>query len=89
MARKTNKQLLKEQVNDALKVEDLIKELQKYDPKMPIGVGGHFGEILFLRRNCVYKREGFITPDGFWRNNTREYLDYLDISTPDIGPAPD
>ena len=88
MARKTNKELLEKQKDDMITVGQLRKLLEEYPDDLPIGVIGHFGEVLPVYKDCCSKENGYITPDAFWRNPNREVIDILCIKTPDLGDDP-
>ena len=88
MARKTNKELLEKQKDDMITVGQLRKLLEEYPDDLPIGVIGHFGEVLPVYKDCCSKENGYITPDAFWHNTTREYIEILCIETPDLGEDP-
>ena len=89
MPRKTNEQLIQDQIDGSLVVKDLIKALSEIDPEMPVGVAGHFGNILLLNKYAFEIKTGYLTPSGFWRDNNQREIKFLSVEAPDIGPDPD
>lgn len=90
MGRKTNKQLIKEQLDEALTIQQLIDHLKTLPADAYIGRVGHFGEAnLMTKYDFSYIREGYITPSGFWRHEHQINIKMLHIHAPDIGPDPD
>jgi len=90
MGRKTNKQLIKEQLNKALTIQQLIDYLKTLPADVYVGKVGHFGEAnLMTKHDFSYIREAYITPSGYWRSPKEHYIQILDIYFPDIGPNPD
>lgn len=90
MGRKTNKQLIKKQLDEALTIQQLIDHLKTLPADAYVGKVGHFGEAnLMGKYDFSYIREGYITPSGFWRHEHQIYIKLLDVHAPDIGPDPD
>ena len=89
MVRKTNKQLLKEKKAYFLTVAQLIEQLKKFPKDAFVGNVGHFGEFYGLSKSDIHKYNAYITPTNSWRDDNREYLDVVEITTSDIGPDPD
>lgn len=82
MGRKTNEQNIAEQLKDALKVSDLIALLESLPPDMLVGIVGDFGEFHSMDEFTFTQTDAYITPDGNWRSDHREYIKVLDISSP-------
>lgn len=80
---------IKNKLDQAFTVGDLIEQLQELDPKMPVGRAGHFGEANLIDADDLCVRECYLTASLSWRDDNRHYLNILDITTPDIGPDPD
>ena len=90
MGRKSNKQRIKDQLEEAITIGQLIDHLKTLPVDAHIGRVGHFGEAnLMTKYDFSYIREAYITPSGHWRNNHEHYIKILDIHSPDIGPDPD
>ena len=70
-----------------LTVGDLRNSIKDLPEDMLIGRCGHFGE--FVGVNDIQVTNAYITPDGNWRNKNREFIQILEIETPDLGPDPD
>ena len=69
------------------KVKDLIAELQKLDPELPVGKVGHYGE--FYEDVDFYAREAYKHQSWDERGKPQEYMTVVDFSVHDIGPDPD
>jgi len=63
------KKLVKENLNEikteetSFKVKDLIQKLKKFDPEMPVGGEGYYGELLKLedvRLSFAYHKPKFV-----------------------------
>lgn len=90
MGRKTNKQLIKEQLDKAITIQQLIDHLKTLPADTYVGKVGHFGEAnLMTKYDFSYIREAYITPSNFWRDRNHINIKILDIYAPDIGPDPD
>jgi len=90
MGRKSNKQLIQEQLDACLTVDKLREYLALFSGDTLIGRGGHFGEFVPTSKIIpVHKSRGFVTPDGNWRSSNRTEVTFLEIDCPDIGPEPD
>lgn len=90
MGRKTNKQKIKERKEELLTVAQMIELLKEFPQDAHIGVIGHFGEFYGLDKyDFHYGCNAYLTPDGFWRNEDREYMTVVTVHTADIGPDPD
>ena len=90
MGKKSNKQLIKEQLDEALTIQQLIDHLKTLPADVYVGRVGHFGEAhLMSKYNFSYTREAYITPSGYWRDDKEFKIKILAIEAPDIGPNPD
>ena len=89
MGRKTNKQKIQDQLDQALKVGDLKKILDKLPDDMPIGRMGHFGEAWLISSGSMRTTKAYLTPDWNRRNDCRVDIEFLEFEVPDIGPDPD
>lgn len=91
MGRKSNKQLIKEQLDNHLTISQLIEHLKGLPQDTFVGRVGHFGEAYLMdKHDFSYIREAYLTPSDFWcQENGRLNIQILDIYVPDIGPAPD
>ena len=90
MGRKPNKQRIKDQLDAAITVGQLIELLKDMPADTFIGRVGHFGEAnLMDKYDFSHIREAYITPSGFWRDRSEYNINILDLCVPDIGPDPD
>ena len=90
MGRKTNKQLIKDQLDGAITTDQLIDVLKGMPPDTYVGVVGHFGEAnLMDKYDFSSIEEAYVTPNDFWRHKHRHTIQILNIHAPDIGPDPD
>lgn len=90
MGRKTNKQLIKEQLEGSLTVERLIEHLKTLPPNAYVGRVGHFGEAHLMDTfDFSFVTRAYVTPRDTWRETYQKDVDMLAISVPDIGPDPD
>jgi hypothetical protein len=90
MGRKSNKQRIKEQLDEALTIQQLIDHLKTMPPGTYVGKAGHFGEANLMDKYALPTiREVYITPSGNWRDNKEHIIEMLDLHVPDIGPDPD
>lgn len=90
VGRKSNKQLIEDQLNGAITIGQLIEHLKTLSPDIFIGKVGHFGEAhLMSKYNFSYIRRSYITPSESWRDDNEHHIDILDVSVPNIGPNPD
>lgn len=64
-------------------VDQLIEHLKEFDPKLPVGAVGHFGEFHPMRKYQFYKK-GATKGIG-----SREFIDVLCVDSPDVGQEPD
>lgn len=87
MGRKTNEQRIQEQIDQALKVEDLKRILSKFPDDMPIGIVGHFGEALLCDEE-PRTQNAYLTP-GLWHHWKQKYIEILVIEMSDKGSDPD
>jgi hypothetical protein len=90
MGRKSNKELLKQQLDESLTVQRLIDHLKTLPADIHIGVVGHFGEAYLLNKHAFsHISESYITSNGSWRENLKHNIQILSLEIPDIGPIPD
>ena len=90
MGRKTNRQRIKDQLDEALTIQQLIDHLETLPPDTYVGKVGHFGEAnLMDKYDLPSIRKAYVTPSGFWRDDREHVIEVLDICVPDIGPNPD
>jgi len=93
MARKSNQELIDQQLKYALTVGQAITILQKFDHKKLLGVVGHFGEFWTISNITIngpfHEQESYLTPDGDWRAKLEWKVDVVSMEIPDIGEAPD
>ena len=88
--KKSNEQLIQDQLDRAITVDQLIKHLETLPSDVYVGVVGHFGEAYLMGKyNFSYVREAYITPSGYWRDGKEHNVQLLNIYVPDIGPNPD
>lgn len=90
-------------LNDKIKykeyftIEDLINHLQQFDPSLPVGTNGHFGEFIPMDKEDFEISTSHYDPNG---KNISKYVGWRDIidfpegeilkiRTIDIGPEPD
>ena len=90
MGRKSNKQRIKDQLDEAITIGQLIELLKDMPADAFVGRVGHFGEANLMDKYAFsHIREAYITPSGSWRDNKEHCIDILDLCVPDIGPDPD
>jgi hypothetical protein len=90
MGRKSNKQRIKDQLDEAITIGQLIELLKDMPADTYIGRAGHFGEACLMDKYAFsHIREVYVTPSGYWRDNKEHYIRMLDLHVPDIGPDPD
>jgi len=92
MGAKTNEQKMDEILSRSLTVDQLIEILQKFPKEAHVGAIGHFGEFHGIDKfdfNYSESRDCYVTPDGNWRNDTRRYINIVEVYQKDIGPDPD
>lgn len=75
-------------------VQDLIDHLQKFDPELPVGKSGHFGELNPMDESDFYESEASYNPKGHSYQSWTKLVQFprqkiLNINCPDIGPDPD
>ena len=90
MGRKTNKQLLKDQLAEAITIGQLIELLKDMPADTYVGKVGHFGEAYLMDKyDFSHIRKAYITPTSLWRDKNAHDIQILDLYVPDIGPEPD
>lgn len=90
MGKKSNKQLIKDQLDEAITIGQLIEILKDMPADTYVGVAGHFGEANLMDKYDFSRiRKVYITPSGYWRDGKEHYIDMLALHVPDIGPDPD
>jgi len=90
------KKKIQKRIAESMKVDDLVKHLQKMPQDALVGVIGHFGDFHpmdddnFHYCGSLYKNMYIHKEDDGWISENRIYLDsVLDIHCPDIGDDPD
>ena len=90
MGKKSNKQRIKDQLDEAITIGQLIELLKDMPADTYVGVVGHFGEAnLMDKYDFSHIREAYATPTGFWRDKNAHNIQILDLCVPNIGPDPD
>lgn len=90
MGRKSNKQRIKDQLDEAITIGQLIELLECMPADTYVGRVGHFGEANLMNKYAFsYIREAYITPSGSWWGDKEHHVNILDLCVPDIGPDPD
>ena len=90
MGRKSNKRRIKDQLDEAITIGQLIDLLKDMPADTYVGKVGHFGEAnLMDKYDFSHIREAYITPSGSWRGDKEYHINMLDLYVPDIGPNPD
>ena len=90
MGRKSNRQLIKEQLDEGLTVNQLIEHLKTLPAGAYVGKAGHYGEAnLMTKYDFSSIRSAYLKPNGVWKNGEKFDITILDIYPPDIGPNPD
>ena len=90
MGRKSNKQRIKDQLDEAITIGQLIDLLKDMPADTYVGRVGHFGEAnLMDKYDFSHIREAYITPSGSWRGDKEHHISMLDLYVPNIGPDPD
>ncbi len=97
--RKSNKQRIKEKLNNMLSVKEVIKLLKNFPQDAKIGVSGHFGEFYGMTKHDFHYTSGdhrinhgsvnYITPDGSWSHPDITPVPAVLLTVEDIGPDPD
>lgn len=89
MGKKLYKQRIKDQLDEAITIGQLIDHLKTLPADTYVGVVGHFGEAYLMDKYAFsYIRRSYSTATGSWRGK-EHHIDVLALSVPDIGPAPD
>ena len=70
-------------------VGDLIAHLQTFDPTLPVGRLGHFGELWPMDAGDFHVFPQYYEWDGAGLNQLPNVSKVLNIEPPDIGEEPD
>lgn len=92
MGRKTKRQLVRDQLDEALTIGQLVELLKDMPQDVYVGRVGHFGEANLMNKYDFSSgniRKAYIMPSGLWRDGDEYQIDMLNIQVPDIGPDPD
>jgi hypothetical protein len=80
---------IQKQIDDALNVGDLKKFLEDLPDNMPIGVAGHYGELLLADKYDIRQSQAYLTPSGIWHKGERVTIKFVQIEMPELGEEPD
>lgn len=89
MGRKTNKQLIIDQLARQLTVGELKKRLNDFPDDMIVCRVGHYGEVNRISASDFCRGTACITGSGNWRDSNQQDVQVIHISVPDIGEDPD
>lgn len=88
IARTTGRRHPSVETVEFMTVGELIAILQKFDPGLPVGRAGHYGELWALRPSSVYEKTCMGIEYGL-RWDDEGAIEAVTIDPPDIGPEPD
>lgn len=73
----------------AITVGELIAALSKFDPSLPVGRSGYFGEFFGYDKQCVYGAEKNTDREGWAGRKVVAPFDFVEIEAPNTGEEHD
>ena len=70
-------------------VGELIEVLKTFDPDLPFGVIGHYGEFHEMDVRDVRQATTYISVPGDWEHKHAPRLDIVRFECPDVGEYPE